>query len=103
MNGSPRRRQALVTLALAAAILIPSLYGFGSKFVELIAVYRGEENGAFAITPILNYLLASAGFLLLFGWAALNGMFRNIEQPKQTFLDNEARLDAAAASLERQP
>ena len=74
-------------------ILVPSMIGFGMKFIEFIAVFRGDAEGAFAVAPILNYLLASAGFLLLFSWAAANGMFHNIEQPKQTMLDNEALLD----------
>ncbi len=82
-----------ITLALAVAILVPSLWGFGSKFIEFVAIYRGEVDGAFAIAPILNYLLASFGFLLLFCWAALNGMFHDIEAPKQSMLENEARLD----------
>jgi hypothetical protein len=43
---------------------------------------------------VLNYLLASMGFLCLFGWAAMHGMFRDVEQPKVTMLENEARLDA---------
>jgi hypothetical protein len=86
-----RRR---VTGALAFAILIPSLWGFGSKFVEFIAIYKGEADGAFAVSPILNYLLASVGFLLLFGWATAHGMFRDIEAPKYTMLENEARLNA---------
>ena len=81
---------------MAVAVLVPSLYGFGTKFLEFIALYRGDVDGAFAITPILNYLLASLGFLCLFGWAALGGMFRDIEQPKHTMLENEARLDRDA-------
>ena len=28
------------------------------------------------------------------GWAAMHGMFRNIEQPKRTMLDVDAQLDA---------
>ncbi|MFO0901170.1 MAG: hypothetical protein U0836_27405 [Pirellulales bacterium] len=83
-----------VTAIFAAVILIPSLYGFGSKFVEFIAIYRGEVDGAFAIAPILNYLLASTGFLFLFLWAACGGMFHDIEQPKYTMLENEHMLDA---------
>jgi hypothetical protein len=74
-------------------ILVPSMVGFGMKFIEFIAVYRGDAEGAFAVAPILNYLLASFGFLLLFGWAAANGMFHHIEQPKHAMLENEARLD----------
>jgi heavy metal translocating P-type ATPase len=73
-------------------ILIPSCWGFGSKFLEFIAIYRGEVDGAFAVAPILNYLLASTGFLLLFFWAAMNGMFHDIERPKYTMLENEKRL-----------
>lgn len=89
------RRRRWLRLLVAAAILLPCLYGFGAKFRELVLLYQGDAEGAFAIAPILNYLLASAGFLLLFGWAAFNGMFHDIERPKQTMLDNEARLDAA--------
>lgn len=88
------RMRRWVTGALAVAILIPSLWGFGSKFVEFVAIYRGEADGAFAVSPILNYLFASFGFLCLFGWAAMHGMFRDIESPKYAMLENERRLDA---------
>ena len=40
-------------------------------------------NGAFAITPMVNYLLASLGFLCLLLWATRNGMFRDIESAKE--------------------
>ena len=89
----PFRTRRLVMLLMALAVLVPSLYGFGTKFLEFVALYRGDVEGAFAISPILNYLLASLGFLLLFAWAALGGMFRDIEQPKYTMLENEALLD----------
>lgn len=88
------RRARRMTILFALAVLLPSLYGFGTKFLELIEICRGDMTGAFAIAPIVNYLLASAGFLLLFGWAAANGMFQDIERPKQTMLENELRLDA---------
>jgi hypothetical protein len=89
----PFHTRRLVMLLMALAVLVPSLYGFGTKFLEFVALYRGDVDGAFAISPILNYLLASLGFLLLFAWAALGGMFRDIEQPKYTMLENEAWLD----------
>ena len=89
------RRQRIVMIVMALAVLVPSLFGFGTKFLEFIALYRGDVEGAFAISPILNYLLASLGFLFLFGWAVLGGMFRDIEEPKYTMLENEARLDRA--------
>ena len=83
-----------VTLVLAVLILVPSLFGFGSKFVEFVTVYRGDVEGAFAISPILNYLLASLGFLLLLLWATANGMFHDIERPKYDMLETEKKLDS---------
>ena len=41
----------------------------------------------------MNYLLASLGFFFLFCWAIGHGMFRDIERPKYTMLENERRLD----------
>lgn len=78
---------------LALVILVPAGLGFGAKFIEFIHVLREAGEGAFAIAPIVNYLLASAGFLLMFGWAAAQGMFRDVERPKYDMLANEARLD----------
>ncbi len=95
-----RRRMRIIMWVMAVAVLVPSLYGFGTKFLEFIALYRGDAEGAFAISPVLNYLLASLGFLCLFGWAALRGMFRDVERPKFTLLENEdaARREHALAS-----
>ena len=87
-------RQA-ITLLLAVLILVPSLYGFGSKFIEFLALVSGEVDGVFAVTPVVNYLLASLGFLCLFCWATLGGMFHDIERPKYRMLETEARLDGA--------
>ena len=88
-----RLRNRVVAI-MAVAILIPSMLGFVNKFRELVNVYQGEADGAFAIAPILNYVLASLGFLMLLGWAAMNGMFRNIEGPKYDMLETERQLDA---------
>jgi hypothetical protein len=95
------RRRRIILLLFALAVLVPSLYGFGTKFLEFIALYRGDVEGAFAITPILNYLLASLGFLCLFAWAVMSGMFRDIEGPKWTMLENEALLDRDDAAPPR--
>lgn len=96
----PNRRRSLITLIFAVCVLVPSLYGFGGKFAEFVALYRGDSEGIFAISPIINYLLASTGFFCLFGWAALQGMFSDIEQPKEAFLEREALLDQALAKIE---
>lgn len=90
----PPRTQLIVTAILALVILIPSMLGFANKFYELILLCRGEVDGAFAITPVVNYLLASLGFFCLLCWAAFNGMFRDIEAPKRSMLDTESQLDA---------
>jgi hypothetical protein len=88
-----RRRLNWSTVILAVFVLLPACYGFGRKFVELLAV-AGDEEGLFAVMPIVNYLLASLGFAMLFFWAIFQGMFRDIERPKETMLANEAKLDA---------
>lgn len=87
------RQQRRMTLIFALVILIPSCYGFGRKFLELIALTRGDVDGVFAISPVMNYLLASVGFFFLFCWAIMHGMFRDIEQPKNDMLNNERMLD----------
>lgn len=92
-NAARLRRQRLTTLIFALVILIPSGLGFGKKFLELLALTRGEVDGVFAISPVVNYLLASLGFFFLFCWAIFNGMFGDIEGPKRTMLENERMLD----------
>lgn len=95
MTAASTRWQVRVTLLLAILILIPSGYGFIGKFVELIRLARGQPDGAFAVAPVANYLLASLGFFCLLLWATMHGMFRNIEQPKYDMLQREAQLDGA--------
>jgi len=90
--------QVRVTLLLAVLILIPSGYGFAGKFIELIHVFRGEPGGAFAVAPMMNYLLASLGFFCLLLWAAGRGMFRDIESPKHEMLERESLLDSVTNS-----
>lgn len=91
---APSRLARWLSIILAAAILLPSMWGFGNKFAEFVALASGDVEGAFAITPVVNYLLASLGFLCLFCWAALNGMFHDIEQPKYDMLETEKELDS---------
>jgi hypothetical protein len=95
MNAS--RRKTLVTLTMAVIILVPSMMGFGAKLVEFIHTFRGQRDGVFAITPMINYLLATLGFLCMLIWATLNGMFRDMERPKETMLEQERQLDRDSA------
>ena len=87
------RRVYIATAILGVLILIPSMLGFINKLLEFKHVVEGEADGAFALTPIVNYLLASAGFFSLLIWAAFQGMFRDIEAPKHVMLDREELLD----------
>ena len=92
-QNTTQRSQVVTTIILALVILIPSLLGFANKFREFIQIYRGEVDGVFAITPIVNYLLASLGFFCLFCWGIAHGMFHDIERPKYTMLETERKLD----------
>ena len=83
-----------VTIIFGVVILVPCLMGFVIKFGELVALTKDPEDGGFSITPVVNYLLASAGFFFLLLWAALNGMFSDLERPKYLMLENERELDA---------
>jgi hypothetical protein len=88
------KRSSKVVAWLFVPITIGAGFFFGIKFYELVRVAAYEPDGAFAVTPIVNYLLAGLGFLCMLGWAAYNGMFHDIERPKITMLENEERLDA---------
>ena len=88
-----RRKSRWSTVILAVVILVPSCLAFGKKLAELISLAQGAADGVFAITPVVNYLLASLGFFFLFCWAILNGMFSDIEDPKRSFLETERMLD----------
>lgn len=83
----------IATAVLGVAILIPSMLGFINKLFEFAHVARGDADGLFALTPIMNYVLASLGFFCLLLWATLQGMFRDIEGPKQVMLAREEQLD----------
>ena len=87
-------RATWITIAFAVIILIPSMIGFVMKFVEFVHTFQGDAQGAFAITPMVNYLLASLGFLCLLLWSIANGTYRDMETPKQIMLERDMMLDA---------
>lgn len=91
------RLTLIFTIIMGLMILIPSMLGFITKFIELFAVLNGDPDGVFALTPILNYLLASLGFFCLLLWAAGRGMFRDVELPKRAMLEREDMLDGKTA------
>jgi hypothetical protein len=83
-----------LTWFFSALVLIPTILGFANKFLDLVLVIQGDEDGAFAVTPVVNYLFATAGFLCLFVWTATQGAFQNLDSPSYTMMENERRLDA---------
>jgi hypothetical protein len=93
---SPHRTHWL-TWFFGTLVLVPTIVAFGNKFLDLILVVQGDEEGAFAITPIVNYLLATAGFLCLFVWTGLQGAFRDLDAPSRTMFENEQRLDGQSS------
>ena len=88
---------------MAIVILGFCAYGFGSKLIEFIRLVQSDDpaarDGIFAVSPLANYLFASAGFLCLLLWAAAHGMFHNIERPKETMLEINEKLDSQATDL----
>lgn len=97
MKAEVSRNQNIAVAIMGVVIIGFCAYGFGSKFYEFVYLVTSDDaaaqEGMFAVTPVVNYLLASLGFLCLMGWAACNGMFHNIEQPKQDMLDIDAEID----------
>jgi hypothetical protein len=88
----PTWRRRLFTVLAVAFFLVPAGAGFINKFREFL-VLAGDDEGSFTVMPILNYLLSSLGFCLLLFWAALHGMFSDVEKPKYAMLDSERMLD----------
>ena len=95
------RRRTLVVWIFAIVIFVPCALGFGLKFLELIRLSRGNFEGRFALTPVVNYLLATLGFLCLFLWAALRGTFHDVEAAKERMLATERMIDEASTEPPR--
>jgi len=87
------RNKNILLVVMSIVILVPSMAGFVMKFIEFIHTFQGESDGAFAITPMLNYMLASLGFFCLLIWATVNGMFHDIEKPKYHMLEIDDLLN----------
>ena len=89
----PIQRVSLWVWVISAAVLIPSILGFANKFLDLMIIASGDEEGAFALTPIVNYLLATAGFFCMLMWAVTQGAFHDLDQPCRQMMENERELE----------
>ena len=88
-------KKTLAVIVIGLAVIIPSAPGFIDKLVQFFKLAQEEEGGGFALVPIMNYLLVAIGFICLMVWATINGMFRQIEKPKYTMLEQEEAIDQA--------
>jgi len=95
---TPPHRVPLWTWIVGAAVLIPSILGFANKFLDLMIVAQGDEEGAFALTPMINYLLATAGFFCMLMWAVAQGAFYDLNSPSQSMFENELELERRSAA-----
>lgn len=93
LNTRTPRGVYIATAVIGVIVLVPSMLGFVNKLIEFAHVARGAPEGMFALTPIINYVLASMGFFCLLIWAALQGLFRDVEAPKELMLARESLLD----------
>ncbi len=90
----PKSGPRTIVLALLAMVfIIPAGYGFSVRFMSFFRTLQADEQARFTIVPMLNYLAVAGGFICLFIWAVFRGMFRDIERPKYTMLENEEKLD----------
>jgi len=92
------RGHRITLFVFALVFFVPGMLGFGEKLLLFAFTVTQKaqgvyEDGRFAIIPLANYLLVFLGMLCLLAWAILGGMFRDIEGPKYTMLENERRLD----------
>lgn len=74
-------------------MLIPSMLGFANKFLDLMIIAQGDEEGAFALTPMINYLLATAGFFCMLMYAVAQGAFHDLNGPSRAMFENELELE----------
>lgn len=90
-----RRLKRNVLIFMSIGILVPGGYGFIEKFIQFIRTLATDAEGGFTIIPITNYLIVGLGMTCLLVWATAQGMFRNVEEPKYTMLQQEEMLENA--------
>lgn len=98
-SGDQRRSSPTRKFLLIFTIVVFGLAGFGffERFLYFFKTLQANDEGRFTIVPMLNYLAVALGFLCMLGWAIMGGMFRDIEKPKYTMLENENKLDRGEA------
>jgi len=69
------------------------MLGFANKFLDLMIIAQGDEEGAFALTPMINYLLATAGFFCMLMYAVAQGAFHDLNGPSRAMFENELELE----------
>ncbi|MFQ5589983.1 MAG: hypothetical protein ACE5HE_02360 [Phycisphaerae bacterium] len=91
----PSRMATVLLWITVALILLAGGYAFVDRlvgFVRTLALDK-EDGGGFIMIPMMNYLMVTAGLVCLLVWGVAHDMLCDIERPKYTMLEREARLD----------
>lgn len=87
------RGKRIVFWCIALAILVPGTIGFIDKLGTFIRTLGVERGAGFTLVPLANYFIMAIGMICLLVWAVTHGMFRDVEGPKYTMLDQEDELN----------
>ena len=69
--------------------LMPSSLGCAKKFLDRSIIAQGDEGGTFALTPMITYLLATAGFFCMLMYTVTQGAFHDLNAPSRAMFENE--------------
>ncbi len=90
------REYNITIVIISMVVLILTAISFIYKMAHFVMIALSGEAVGFATIPIVNYIMAGSGFLLLLLWAFLTGQFRDIEGPKYRMLQLEKEYDLSA-------
>ena len=87
------RSKTIAVWIIAIGIVTSGGFGLIAKIVEFCYAIRSDADERFMLVSLLCYFFVTAGMVCLIISANTRGMFRKIEEPKYTFLDQEESLD----------
>ncbi len=86
------KRDKILLYVVLIFVIIPGGISFFVKVVSYFMVEVDEGMSGFAL-PFFNYIFVAMGFVCLFGWACLQGHFKDIDKPALEMLRTEAELE----------
>lgn len=92
-----RGRTHIITLVIVTLLIIgPGAYGFLDKLIQFAWTIRNDPYGNFTMVPLSNYMIVAFGMTCMLIWATAHGMFRDVERPKFTMLEQEEEIERAS-------